>query len=472
MITRIQECYASLSEFRSMRNRAKRYAYGRQWDDTVNVDGAEMREAEYIRAQGSVPLKNNLIRKLVRSVLGVFRNNYSFPAPALLGLDADSGDDMRIYGRLTELADANRIEEVFARTMEEFLISGMAIQRLTPDVTIPALAGRAAAGLVRADYVSPDAFFFDTASRDFRGWDTTFIGEIHDVDFGTLCSVFARSADDVGRLSGLYSRPTSGYDRNGGTLCRVYEVWHLETIPRYRIHDTERGTLLKMEADDYEALAAGQRKRLKATWFCDKVWRYTFITPSGEVLAEGDSPFRDSGHPYVWRAYPFIDGEIHSFVDDVIDQQRFTNRLITLYDWALRSSAKGVLLFPQEAVPPGADINDLVDEWSKFNGVILYRSKGTTQVPQQVSGGTAQSGITDLLNIQLKMFEDVSGVNSALQGKLESSNTSGTLYDSQMRQALVSLQDLLQTYNAFIRECLLKMKVLVSNQTTSQGEGS
>ncbi|MDE5552642.1 MAG: hypothetical protein K2I91_05510, partial [Muribaculaceae bacterium] len=63
--------------------------------------------------------------------------------------------------------------------------------------------------------------------------------------------------------------------------------------------------------------------------------------------------------------------------------------------------------------------------------------------------------------IQLKMFEDVSGVNSALQGRLESSNTRGTLYDSQMRQALVSLQDLLQTYNAFIRECLLKLLTLI-----------
>ena len=461
MLTRIQECYLSLTDFRNMRDRAKRYAYGRQWDDTVNVDGADMREADYIRAQGSVPLKNNLIRKLVRSVLGVFRNNYTFPDPAALGLDPDSDEEVTAYRRLTDLADANRLEEVFARTMEEFLISGMAIQRLTANITLPSLSGRSAAGLVRADYVSPDTFFFDSASRDFRGWDTTLIGEIHDVDFGTICSVFARSGEDVRRLAAIYSRPTAGGRYAGNNLCRVYEAWHLDTVPRYHIHDTERGTLCKMEADEFEALPAKQRKKLNATWFCDKVWRYSFLTPSGEVLAEGDSPFRDSGHPYVWRAYPFIDGEIHSFVDDVIDQQRFTNRLITLYDWALRSSAKGVLLFPQEAVPPGADINELVDEWSKFNGVILYRSKGTAQVPQQVSGGTAQSGITDLLNIQLKMFEDVSGVNSALQGRLESSNTRGTLYDSQMRQALVSLQDLLQTYNAFIRECLLKLLTLI-----------
>ena len=45
----------------------------------------------------------------------------------------------------------------------------------------------------------------------------------------------------------------------------------------------------------------------------------------------------------MFKAYPFIDGEIHSFVADVIDQQRYTNRLITLNDWVIRASAKGVL---------------------------------------------------------------------------------------------------------------------------------
>ncbi len=462
MLTKIQQSYLSLSDFRKMRARAKRYAYGRQWDDTVAVNGTTMREADYIRAQGSVPLKNNLIRKLVRSVLGVFRNSYTFPHPEHLGLNPDSEDDLLRYSRLTQMADANRLQEIYARTMEEFLISGMAIQRITPDVPLPTLNSRAPVGTLRADYVSPDAFFFNADSRDFRGWDATLVGEIHDVDFPSLCAVFARSRDDVKRLAAIYHIPGNTCRDNPATLCRVYEAWHLDCVERYHIHDTQRGEIYKMEANDFDALPARERKRLNATWFCDKIWRYSFLSPSGEVLAEGPSPLPDGLHPYIWTAYPFIDGEIHSFVDDVIDQQRFTNRLITLYDWAIRSSAKGVLLFPQEAVPPGADLNALMDEWSKFNGVILYRSKGTPAVPQQVSGGTAQAGITELLNIQLKMFEDISGVNSALQGRLESSTTSGTLYDAQMRQALVSLQDLLQTYNAFIRECTLRQLGIVA----------
>jgi len=52
--------------FRQERARCKRYCYGDQWGDSVLVDGHRMREEHYIRSQGSEPLKNNLIRRLVR----------------------------------------------------------------------------------------------------------------------------------------------------------------------------------------------------------------------------------------------------------------------------------------------------------------------------------------------------------------------------------------------------------------------
>jgi len=50
------------------------------------------------------------------------------------------------------------------------------------------------------------------------------------------------------------------------------------------------------------------------------------LSPFGDILDEGEIPYEHKSHPYVFKAYPFIDGEIHSFVSDVIDQQRYTNR--------------------------------------------------------------------------------------------------------------------------------------------------
>ena len=50
------------------------------------------------------------------------------------------------------------------------------------------------------------------------------------------------------------------------------------------------------------------------------------------------------------------------------------------------------------------------------------------------------------------MFEDISGVNSALQGKLESSSVSGTLFSQQTHNALTSLRDLLESFREFVIE--------------------
>lgn len=127
-----------------------------------------------------------------------------------------------------------------------------------------------------------------------------------------------------------------------------------------------------------------------------------------------------------------------------------------MYDWILRASAKGVLLFPEGALPEGMDICDVADEWSRFNGVIVFRPKVGVPLPQQVSSTANTSGIYELLDIQMKMMEDISGVNGALQGKLDSNSMSGTLYDQQTRNSLTALADLLKSYSDFITEATAK----------------
>ena len=60
-----QYYWSQMDDFRKDRERNKRYTYGDQWDDEVVVDGHHMTESEYIMKQGSVPLKNNIIRIFV-----------------------------------------------------------------------------------------------------------------------------------------------------------------------------------------------------------------------------------------------------------------------------------------------------------------------------------------------------------------------------------------------------------------------
>ena len=197
---------------------------------------------------------------------------------------------------------------------------------------------------------------------------------------------------------------------------------------------------------------------ITAEWFMDDYWYFYYLSPFGDILKEGESPYEHKSHPYVFKAYPFIDGEIHSFVADIIDQQRYTNRLITMYDWIMRASAKGLLLFPEECLPKGFDINDIADEWSRFNGVIAIKTKDLPAgvMPKQIANNSTNIGITELLNLQLKFFEDISGVNGALQGKPGYSGMSASLYSQQAQNSTTSLLDILETFSTFVIDAAYK----------------
>ena len=479
-----QHYWDNMSRFRIERERNKRYNYGDQWMDVITVDGEQMTEEEYIRSQGNVPLKNNLIRRLVRNVLGVYRSQSKEPTCV-----ARDRDEQKLSETMSTILQCNmqlnRMQEVYARTMEEFLISGFIVHRKWYGWRNDKLD-------CWTDYVQPNNFFIDNNMRDFRGWDVSCVGEVHDIDFGTLCREFAESPSDYRRLADIYSSARQknllmtacerfGYSRlqnydflftTDPTRCRVIEVWRKESKPRYRCHDYNNGDVFKVELSDKEELVdrvnadrlrrgleAGMEEDdiplIKATWFMDDYWYYYYLTPFGDILKEGESPYEHRSHPYVFKAYPFIDGEIHSFVGDVIDQQRYTNRLITLYDWIMRASSKGVLLVPEESIG-SMDINEIADEWSRFNGVIAIKTKNGVPLPQQIANNATNIGISELLNLQLKFFEDISGVNGALQGKPGYSSTSGALYAQQTQNATTSLLDLLDSFSNFVVEAAYK----------------
>ena len=221
----------------------------------------------------------------------------------------------------------------------------------------------------------------------------------------------------------------------------------------YYCHDTQKGTLTKTTGKTPEHREEeGQPNRYRYHWNMEECWHYTFLTPEGAVLCEGDSPYAHGAHPYVFKLYPYVDGELHSFVADVIDQQRHVNRLITLYDWAMRSSAKGVLLFPEDCLVEGMTLEDVASQWSRFNGMLAIRTPPGKPLPQQISNNNTNIGIKELLNFQLKFFEDISGVNGALQGKPGYSNMSGTLYAQQTQNSTNSLLDILGAFSSFITD--------------------
>lgn len=473
-----QNYWNQMERFRRDRERNKRYTYGDQWGDEVTVNCERMSEEEYIRRQGKVALKNNLIRRLVKNVIGVFRSQEKEPT-----CTARDREEQQLGETMSTILQCNlqlnRMNEVHARTMEEFLISALIVHR----VSYGWRNGREDCWL---DYVQPNNFFIDNNMRDFRGWDCTCIGEVHDVSFGQLCEQFAKSPQDYQRLKNIYNwshdrqyivsycsefgyNNLQSYDflfTSDPTRCRVVEVWRKEQKPRYRCHDYLNGEMFRVSAEDYaeevervnaERLADGREAGMdeneipliKAEWFMDDVWVFYYLSPFGHILATGETPYEHGSHPYVFKAYPFIDGEIHSFVSDVIDQQRYVNRLITLYDWIMRASAKGVLLVPRDCLGDSS-IEEFADSWTEFNGVIVYEPSKSGQVPTQVAQNSTNIGIGELLSMQLQFFEDISGVNGALQGKAGYSGESAAHFNAQTQNATMSLLDMLECYSSFV----------------------
>ena len=145
-----------------------------------------------------------------------------------------------------------------------------------------------------------------------------------------------------------------------------------------------------------------------------------------------------------------IDGEIHSFVEDIIPQQRHINRLITLIDHIMSSSAKGALLLPIESMDDSLGIETYIQNWAKCGGVIPYHSLPQTDAPHQVSSSGLDAGASKLLEVQLKMLQDVSGVNSTLYGGDISGSVGVERYEKQIQNATVALADIYDTFTELI----------------------
>lgn len=485
ILLQAQHCWDGLRSYREERARNKRYTYGDQWSDLIeDGNGKLITEEKYIMEQGSIPLKNNLIRRLVRTVMGVYRGQSKEPT-----CTANDRDEQKL-GETMSIAlqcnwKANRMQEVNGRIFEEFLIGGGAFEKETYDWRNDKMD-------CWSDMVSPNHIFFDGAMRDVRHWDVSLIGEIHDLTFERLCVSFAKSPEDYKKFREIYNLAAdrrylseyadrlaksklenidflAPYDTN---LCRVIEIWRKEQKPRYRCHDYLNGDYYKDEVENLpnieaenqarieEGLAAGMEMDdiplIETEWFMDDYWYYRFLTPFGQCLMEGETPYRHRSHPYTIKLYPFIDGEIHSFVSDVIDQQRYVNRLITLNDFVIRASAKGALLIPEECIPENMTPEDFADEWARFNGVIVYTSRKTDKVPTQVANKSTNIGISEMLQLQMNLMEDVTGVTGALQGKPGYSGMSASLYNQQQQNASSSLLDLLESFSSFIIESSIK----------------
>ncbi len=444
MLKKAHEVWKSGAMMRARRIRYKRFTFGDQWSDRVALpNGATMTEREYARHGGYNPMTSNVIRSIVKSVVGYFRTLQ---------------EERASY---TETGPA--VRETDARTFEEFLVSGCAVQRVSAHVD--------ASGehVATVEQISPARFFIDTAADR-----PELLGVVHDMSLTALMMRFAHGERvRAGKLRASFVRQLRSADvaasrqQFGDSVndsldfmrcgesgkCRVVEVWSRECAERLKCHDPETGRIYFADIGQERAVKRENRGRradgraeIVFRWEIYSYWRCRFFMPDGSVVDEYTAP----DHPFAYRFYPLIDGEVHSFVEDIVEQQRYINRLITLNDRLLAVSAKGVLLFPDNQISPSMPIEIVQENWASPDGVVLYRGVQGAQPPQQIVNNGSRFGVDHLVEGQMKMLQEVSGVNGAMRGQDPASGTTATLYESQRRGASVALNDLVLTFGSFL----------------------
>ena len=505
----VSECARSWNnkeDFRNERARVLKMIFANQWGEMIHVDGiGDMSEEKWIRMQGMTPLKNNVMHSLWMSVYGIHAKQETEPVCYARNQNAKAMSDMlsaAIQSNWQNTYMAEKLDAAFA----EYLASSSAF-------LYEVFEERNELYDSYTDVQNP-YFMFWEGGNDPTHQDIRMIGRLLDMSPEDLYFRFARreygltidDLDHIFNIDNIYTSLNRGvsqqvnerYDQDNITfyrpsdpgMCRVIEVWREEVKPRYQCFDPLVGDQIdkyfRCEKEDIPALLEINRQRkalyeeqgvpkeerlyIKAKEIVDKYWQYYFLAPNGRILCEGESPYDHKSHPFTMSLFPYINGEIHPFMGMFIDQQKFINRMVMVNDYAIRSSAKGMTFLPLSMKPDSMTVEQYARQKSKFDAVFVYddtKSRSGAK-PEFYTHSAFNTGANEMLQTQLNMIHEVSGVSGALQGKTPTSGTSAARYAMESQNATTTIYPLIKRFNGLEERCALK-KLITIQQYYEEG---
>lgn len=492
LLARCEQAWLNLKDFRDTRLRNIRYVFGDQWGDYVN-DGKHgmVKERERIsRRTGGIVLQNNHLIKIVNTVAGLYAKTSTLPVCFARQKNADIKSRMMTNALQTNWEN-NQMRDLLTSQMYEFICGGLS-------VVSEEWSSHNGVEDSYTYFVNPSYFFFESKANDPRHWDDSLIGEIRDYTLGELAAELADSEYDYRQLEEIYAPWINRFDTSSvpqterykeecfdmppaPNLCRTYHVWTLENKPRYRcvdIMDTEN-PLYRIDTDQLKYVKQENAERLRMgmeqgipqeeiplieyRYIIDQYWHFQMLAPDGRVLTEYDSPFEHRSHPYVYKLHYFINGNIIPFISVAIDQQRYINRLIMLYDLLINASVKGIKMIPKDCVPPEMTEREFAERFIEIGEFIFYEPSKTGAKPEVITTNSTNIGIADMLQVQLGFINDITSVSEALQGKTPAGNTAAQRYAMEMNNSTTSISSLLTKFSTFENE-IAKKKVKTIHQ--------
>lgn len=486
--------YQSLQDVRNERERNKRYYFGDQLGDTIKdpqCPNREITEREYYARQGIMPLTMNVIRKVGKAIVGVYRQEKLEPLAVARDRDEQKLGEMMSVA-LQYAYQQNNLDETNARGYEEFLISAIPCFRIGYEWDSSREVSDVKVSLCDINRMAWDD---NTTGQYFEN--ISCIGYLHDFTLGAVLAKFAKTRGEKEQIIQIYQHCTNNTDYYTQQLqqdnrksnidfynplnpnqCRVIEIWCKEEYDSYICHDTAKGELFSIDINEEEYITAANQKRIadvisaggspddaqliEYEYKVNERWVVRYLTPNGYVLHQSVTPYWHGSHPFAIGAYPLIDGEVHSLINDTINPQRMINRIIIRTEFIRMNEAKGFGIINKKVLDKsGISEAQFANAYTSPDAIIaLEFEDGTNPFIRYSDVGGSQSD-SEMLIKYFDILDQMSGTHGAMRGEVAKSGTPASLYAQEAQNANNNILDGQAWYNGLIRIRDYKMMMVM-----------
>lgn len=500
LLDRFHRYYDSLQDFRKNRERCKNYYFGDQLSDKVpDSQGCGLvSEEELMKRQGITPMSLNIIRKAVKAVLGVYcQSNFE---PLAIARDRDEQKLGEMMSVAMEYVYQNQnLPEINTRGCEEFLLSAMPGFRVGFDINQERKSSDVVVSLIDDNRIGFDP---NTTGQYFEN--ISCIGYLHDMSIGEVLAKFAHSLTETMQIRQIYKDCEMQYSATGQTFnkdthrsqidffrplqseqCRVIEIWTKEPRNSFYCHDTAKGEQYFVSIEDEQSLIAENNRRILEMvqaggtaedaalidyeFRIEEKWVVRYLTPTGYMLRQEETPYAHGSHPFVIGAFPLVDGEIHSFVEDAINPQRMTNRLLSRIEYQRMNDIKGLFVVNKKIrEKSGVTLNEIAATITSPAGVVELDWEGGEEPFKQYHSTSSKQDDVQMLGQYMNLLNEITGAHGAMRGEQAKSGTPSSLYAQETQNANNNIADMMQWYNGLIRKRDYKIMQVIQQYYTDR----
>lgn len=482
LLIKCRNDWEAMRTLREEHKRNQRYKNGYQWDDPIRDPDNPDRmipEREYISRQGKTAIQNNLIQQIDRNIHGQSLSNPTQPVVISRSEDDSSYSEM-LTNTLQYGFKLNKYNTLKVSALESLASAGFCVAKV--GYGIWSTKNRSD---VKIDFVNVNRFFFNQDAESPTMDDVVRVGEIHDYSWAEMrYNFFSGKESDMKALRETYAMPIAKpnfetdtaennlryldfYVSSHNNKYRVFEVWTRETRLVEWVHDKAKGEEIFDEANGYayyETINKARRAQMEAFGIDEETiqsqlidhetkveyyWKVQWLTPQGLCIKTMETPYAHQSHPYIVGSMPRVDGVVVPLYSNLRDIQRTINRHLTLIDFALAHSAKGVLLVPQSMLQHTTH-DEIAKQYTRTDGMLIYDdSKAVVNKPSQLVTSPIPAGTFEFINTEIRQLQEVSGLSGALSGQVARSGTPSSLYAQQAQNSMLNFVLLFECFKEF-----------------------